>query len=444
MSTRIYNFLASVRLAIVLFIALAVTAIFGTVIQQGLPAAHYEQLYSPRLFSLFHALDLFDMYHSWWFMCLLGLLAVNITLCTVRQTPPVIRQVFPRTVKGDASFFTPSRTILTVGSTGDQAALDREIRRILKARVAEPRQTGEERERFFFAERGRWSRLGMLLVHFSILLILGGGLIGTIYGFNGEMTIIEGEQASRITVAGREEPVTLGFDLRCDDFTVDFYPNGMPKKFKTDLTVIEKGERVLSHALIVNDPLFYRGLRFYQATYGIASASDFEIALTDGRTGREERVRLTPMQKVPLPDSDAFFAVARFTRDYKGFGPAVLGVFITPDRPHEIFWLPYRDSHHTYRAGDFTFSFVDFNRQYYSGIQVTKDPGSLVVHAGFILILLGLAAGIFFSHKRAAVRVIEKGDTVEITVAATANKNRRSFEESLLKAFETLGARTER
>ncbi len=62
----------------------------------------------------------------------------------------------------------------------------------------------------------------------------------------------------------------LGFSVRCDDFEVEFYENSqMPREYKSWLTVIEDGKEVMRKAIEVNDPLTYKGITFYQASYGM-------------------------------------------------------------------------------------------------------------------------------------------------------------------------------
>jgi len=57
--------------------------------------------------------------------------------------------------------------------------------------------------------------------------------------------------------------------VRCDRFEISFYKGGgRPKEFVSELTVIENGQEVMQKTIEVNDPLFYKGLTFYQSSYG--------------------------------------------------------------------------------------------------------------------------------------------------------------------------------
>src|SRR3989304_2976132 len=69
-ATRIWNFLISLKLAIWMIILLAVTSILGTVIEQNQPMEKYLQEYGEGTIRVMSGLQLFDMYHSWWFSLL--------------------------------------------------------------------------------------------------------------------------------------------------------------------------------------------------------------------------------------------------------------------------------------------------------------------------------------------------------------------------------------
>jgi len=426
----IYKFFSSVKLAIFLFLALAITSVFGTIIQQGLPIERYEALYGPRVFSVLKFFNIFDMYHSWWFVLLLVLLSVNTIACTIRQIPRVVRSIFPGKDGIDDGVFVSSQIRKTVQCHRSLPCLERKAVSLLKS-FGSPRDRIEKDSKvYFFTEKGRWSKAGGVLIHFSILFILGGGLIGAVWGFNGQMSIVEGETADKVVLFNGSGAKKLDFDVRCDNFKVDFYETGQPKEYRTDLTILKNGKEIIFRAIRVNHPMFYDGLKFCQATYGIAAADNFQIAARNIKSGEEAVLTLNMMKKVSLPGSVSSFALARFIPDYRGGGPAVLGVFIKPGSDHEIFWL-FKD----YRQvkNGFSFMFRDFDRDYYTGLQISRDPGVPAVWIGCILILIGLVLSLFLTHTRVWLRISEAEDGCEVKIAASVGKDKNSLEEKLEK-----------
>lgn len=436
MLLKIYKTLASAKLTLFLFLTLAVSSIFGTLVQQGLPRERYAEVYGPGPASLIEFFHISDLYHSWWFVGLLLLLALNITVCTARRIPALFRQIRSRDRNGGDDIFRSAPITRTLACSGKVDEIEQKARTLLRSLAGKPVHAARDGKSYLFAERGRYTRLGMVAIHASILLILAGGLIGSIWGFSGQMRINEGASSNTVALYGGETR-TLPVALACDDFSVTFYENGMPREYRSDVTIFEGGKKVLSATIRVNEPLKYKGLKFCQATYGIAEASGFTVVMREAATGKENPVSLELMKKVPVPGTEAFFAAARFAPDFQGRGPALLGVLLQPGTPHDIFWIP-RDQ--PVKRGGHIFAFTDFTARFYTGLQVGSDPGVPLVWAGFLLILAGFAAVFLGAHRRVWMRITPSAEGGEVLIAADPGKNRKGFEERLDKAFRTMCA----
>lgn len=429
-AVKLYRFFSSVKLAVFLFLTLAVASAAGTIIQQGLPIEKYEAFYNPRVFAILKFFDLFDMYHSWWFTLLLVLLSINIVVCTTKQIPRMIKLIFRGKVPIDDGIFASARIKKTFQSHRRLSYLEREAESLLKSLGSLRTKIEKDNKIYFVAEKGSWFRMGGILIHFSILFVLGGGLIGAICGFDGRMNIVEGETSDKIVLFNGNGSKKLDFDVRCDGFKVDYYDTGQPKEYRTDLTILKKGEEVISRSIMVNHPMFYDGLKFCQATYGIADAHNFQVVVCNIKSGEESILTLNMMEETPLPGSGSSFVLARFVPDYRGRGPAVVGVFLEPGKAHEIFLLV---KNYQERMDDFTFRFMDFDRRYYTGIQVSRDPGVPVVWTGCILIMIGFALSLFLAPARVWLRISEAEGGYEVKVAANAGNGSRSLEEKMEK-----------
>ena len=92
-SREVVDFFASIKLAMFLFIELAMTATIGTVIQQGERPETYVQEYGEEAYRWFLRLGFTDVYHTWWFTSLLGLLCVNSLTCFHKRFPSVWRSM---------------------------------------------------------------------------------------------------------------------------------------------------------------------------------------------------------------------------------------------------------------------------------------------------------------------------------------------------------------
>src|SRR3990170_7225028 len=157
---RIWNFLISKKLAIWNLILLAVTSIMGTVIQQNQPPEKYRQVYEDWAYNLMDRINLFDMYHSWWFLLLLCLFTLNLTCCTMDRLPRVIRTVRkPRLVLDDAM----EKSLPLAErwkSKGDIPRRTEEYKATLARVFAAPRVTEADGVVHLYAEKGVSSRFG--------------------------------------------------------------------------------------------------------------------------------------------------------------------------------------------------------------------------------------------------------------------------------------------
>ena len=89
----IWDLFASVKLTVVVLILLAATSVVGTLIPQNADPVAYVRAYGEFVYRLLEVIDIFDMYHSWWFQTLIGILTVNITVCTIKRWPVIWKLV---------------------------------------------------------------------------------------------------------------------------------------------------------------------------------------------------------------------------------------------------------------------------------------------------------------------------------------------------------------
>jgi len=272
-----------------------------------------------------------------------------------------------------------------------------------------------------------------------VLLILIGGLVGSFFGFEGYVNIAEGEQINTITLRKSMSPLTLGFEVRCDKFTVDFYESGAPKEYRSDLSFIVNGKEVEKRSALVNHPVQFRGMTFYQANYGSVPGKKVKLKILRQTSQPENTtIEIEKGNSKLLPGNEGQFRVVDLKGDFMRIGPAAL-IAIQPNEGKEIrFWV-FKD-HETIKERfpgllhrfpklnpssfkPYTFFLDEFKTRYYTGLQVNKDPGVSIVWAGFFLIVAGFIVTFFVSHRSIWVRVLSNNGETGISVAGTSNKN---------------------
>jgi cytochrome c biogenesis protein len=422
----IWSFFASVKLALFVLFLLAIASVIGTVIPQNSPPDVYVKEFGENMARLFQLLDISDMYNSWWFVSLLIMLALNLTICTIERLPNVWRLVVQDNLTTDIDRLAkmrPSQEILTSLSPEEAASRARAglAENGWKAKVA-PRDSGI----LLFAQKGPWTRLGVYMVHTSILVIFSGAMIGSHFGYKGFVMIPETRSIDTINSFSNEEPIKLGFAVLCKRFTLTHYANGAPKEFRSDLAILEDGKEVLTKSIVVNDPVSYKGHTFYQSSY--QSYKKFLVSLTDNQTKLAELFLIEPGKEIKWPGEDVSFGIInremtetplRFK--YKIWFKDSTGVA-------EPFWITDGDTTTVKRDGkDYTFALKEF---FATGLQVTKDPGVWYVYIGCTLMLLGLMVAFFLSHRRIWVYIKKEGDKTSVLISGNTNKNRPAFEKN--------------
>ncbi len=426
---HIWDFFCSLKLTIFTLLALSVTSIIGTVLQQGKPAEEYIREYGQANYELFKKLHFIDMYNSWWFVALLGLFSVNLICCSIKNFPRVWKFVTqPLLVAGDGTFKNSANKAQFTSKESAKSLAPR-LSEVLKSAFAKPTLTDVDGSLNLFAQKGIYSRFGAYMTHLSILVIMAGAMIGTIWGYKAYVNVVEGTQTSQVWPRNGSQPIDLGFSVRCDDFDVTYYAGTTrPRDYTSDLVVIENGQEVLKKTIEVNDPLTYKGITFYQSSYGPAGNGSFEIEVTDNKSKEKLAVNSAKGQKNALPNG-FFFSVDDFTTSYDSFGPAAKLSVVDPDgtRRSPFIILQNHPEFDERRGGDFSFALKGFKEPQYTGLQVAKDPGVWTVWVGCFLMIFGSMSAFFFSHRRIWIRISEENGKTQVQLAASAHRNQAAF-----------------
>ncbi|MCW8860272.1 MAG: cytochrome c biogenesis protein ResB [Deltaproteobacteria bacterium] len=438
---RTWDFLCSLKLTIVLLLLLALTSIIGTLIQQNAPAADYIREYGQANYELFKKLQFTDMYSSSWFIGILALFSVNLICCSIKNFPRVWKFFKePLLVAGPGTFKGSTNTAEFSSKDSKQEVADR-VSTLLKKEIGKPRLTEKEGKLYLFAQKGIYSRLGPYITHLSILIVMAGAIIGNIWGYKAYVNIVEGSSIDQVLSRNGTVPIDLGFTVRCDDFDVSYYPNSnRPKDYNSDLVILENGQEMARKRIEVNHPLTYKGITFYQSSYGPAGSAFFKVKATENASGETVEVKAQQGQNVPLPNGYSF-AVTNFTENDRNFGPAMQMRIKTPDGKNGAPFVVWQNfpQFDVKRGGVFNFALLGFEQPQFTGLQVAKDPGVNIVWLGCFLMVFGSLSAFFFSHKRVWVCLEEDGKKTKVLLAGNAHRNQPGF--SL--AFEELQEKVE-
>jgi cytochrome c biogenesis protein len=379
------------------------------------------------------------MYHSWWFILLLCLLTANLVACSIKRLPHIWKIITqPVTVLSDGLEKSLANLVVFKNS-GEPAAVRDQAVAFLKTEFAEPVVSESDGAWHLFVQKAPWCRLSVYFVHLSIIVIFIGALVGSLFGFKGYVNIPEGESVSKVVLRSEKE-LDLGFSLRLEQFSVAKYPNGAPKEFKSILTVLENGKPVPDYTnarVIVNDPLTYKGITFYQSSYGNAGNYFFTVSDLNGKN--PVPLTIAGQSSVNLPDGSSMHVIEA-TQDVSQFakglsGPAAQLEVHAPNGKTESFVVyanhPELNDQRAQQNGvGPVIHYKGAEERMYTGLQVAKDPGVEIVWLGCLLMVIGIYVAFFMSHRRIWVR-IQNGT---VTVGGNASKNQGAFQQT----FEVL------
>jgi cytochrome c biogenesis protein len=435
----LWEALASLRLSIGLLILLAVASIFGTVIPQNSSPEEYLQFYKISTYKILKILGFLDMYHTGWFVFLLALLSLNLIICSLKRFRVTWKAFFQ---PGGAREDDPWKAQLAKGKFFTKEPPEQCLSRcqeVVSRFFKKPKVLEKAAAYQLFAEKQKASRLGVYCIHLSVLVILGGSLIGSFLGFRGNMNILEGQVESRVAIRGQSRPEPLGFSLQLEKFTVTFYPSGAPQEFKSVVTILEGGQKVRTESVRVNHPLTYKGVSFYQANYGVEGLKKVSLAVKDRETGQEWALPAPLKARVAIPGSSVSFILKDFVPDMQGLGPALQAALISAEGSSESFWiLKNHPGMGEKRPSRYEFRIQEIEPLYYSGLQVTRDPGVWVVWIGCFLMIGGFYLTFFMSHRRLWVRLTGKDDGTVVEIGGSSHKDRMGFDKEMGRIEQAL------
>ena len=439
---KIVKFFASLKLTLFLLFALALTSIIGTLIPQGLNKSQYAQHFSPLVFKIFDTLNLFDMYHSWWFITLLALLIINLIFCSLKHYKVTIKRIYDKNIVLTKDV---EKTIILKNSfTVPKKKFSlKKIEDFIKKHLGTEKylKTEKDNEIHYFISKFRYSNFGYYVVHLSLIIISIGAIIGGIWGFKGMVNIMEGDTVNKIMLRSMKV-YPLSFKIKCLDFDIKFYPDGTPKEYKSLVEIID-GAKKFKREIKVNHPLTYKGITFYQASYGVVG-QEVEVKVYNRMDNKLTFHNFVTLKTPVTLDNQTKFVVMNYSNNFQGFGPAAQVVVINNNmhthfnsKPFIIF-KNFPDFDLKHREGKYYFVLGDANFKYYTGLQVTKDPGVWLVWFGCFLMIIGFFIAFFLINKKYWIRIKFENNKVNITFAGSCRKNRIGFEKEYYEKLEKI------
>ena len=409
-----------------------------------------QRAYSPQVLRLLDAVKLTDVFHAWWFVLLLSLVSLSIIAASIQRFPNAWR-FFSRPYKSPDETFRkalPGHVLIPIKD--EETALS-VAERVLHKEVSSRSGLCARTTFLSSASATAFLRLAVYIVHASLLLIFLGGIVDALYGWRGFVTLTRGQQSSQVQPQNGTTR-TLPFAVRCDGAGQENYADGSPKRWWSDLAVVKDGQVILRKQIVVNEPLVYRGVRFYQASYGSTGKLDKMVLTATARAGQDPKDLAIGLNETLPLDADTTVRLAEFIPDYVVQDGQVYARSNDLENPaaHLVveskksgqavnFWLPPIPGVEQNASSPYTFQGKDLKMAYFTGLEVSHEPGQWSVWAGVIVMGFGLALVFYFVHKRVwVVPVRDARGQLKLWIGGTANKNKDAFEQRFRELVEQI------
>lgn len=416
---RVVGWISDLRVAIVLLLVIAITSGVGTAIPQREPADLYHRLYDPQPWlGLLNgdgvlALQLDHVYSSGWFLGLLAWLALALLLCSWRRQWPALQAALRWIDYSTPRQLSKLSVAETFTTDTPKASLD-QLAGLLQ-RQGWQIQRHDDR---LAARKGLLGRVGPLLVHAGMVVLMLGAAWGALGGQRAEQYLAPGRSLELMDSRGSSQ-----LTLALDHFSIQRDPAGRPEQFTSQLRILEgdgSGGSLLKQAEIsVNHPLRFQGVTLYQADWALAT-----ISLQLGKSPLLE----LPLQSFPQLGEQIWGIVLPTRPD--GSEPVLLSLG-SEQGPVEIYGTDGISLARLAPGG----AAVEVKGLPIrvesvlpaSGILLKRDPGVPLVYAGFAIALAGGGLSLLATRQLWAIAEQPAGQAGQLHVAGLCNRNLTGF-----------------
>jgi cytochrome c biogenesis protein len=264
--------LGNLKLAIILLLILAIFSAFGTVIEQNQTSSFYENNYpnSSPLFGFINSNLIFffglnNIYQTWWFTGFIILLGTSLFSCTLSRQIPSLKMARLW------QFYTKDKSLKKIG-------FNFSLEKTSLSKLAFILKAGEynviQKRGFLYAYKGLPGKIGPIIVHVSLIIILLGSLLGNLSGFVSQELVPLGGifHIQNIVNSGPLSYIPQDFEGYVKDFKIAYNDEGSIDQFYSDLVILDyQGNEIKKKTIYVNEPLRYKGIVFYQTDWNINS-----------------------------------------------------------------------------------------------------------------------------------------------------------------------------
>ena len=269
MKIKIFRYLADLRFAIFILLMISICSIIGTIIEQDQSIEIYKLNY-PITNKLFGFLSWetiiqcgFDhVYKTWWFICLIIIFGTSLSTCTFLQQLPTIK------IARRCQFIRTSETFKRLKIS---TVLTKKNFTKIIANIKLGNYSLFQQKNLLYCYKGLTGRIAPIIVHFSMILVLLGTIIGSIGGFKSQEIVPKTESFHIQNIFNNGQLTNIpNISGRVNDFWITYTPQKTVSQFYSDISILDtKGNEIKRQTSSVNSPAIYNGIYFYQTDWNL-------------------------------------------------------------------------------------------------------------------------------------------------------------------------------
>ena len=269
MRQKFFRVLADLRFSIFILLIISFCSILGTVIEQDQSIETYKMNY-PLTTPVFGFLTwdriiqfgLDHLYKTWWFFLLIFLFGSSLILCSFLQQLPSLK------VARRCQFFRTTNQFyrLKMSTILDYFSFNK-----ILWRIKESKYSIFQQRNIIYCYKGLIGRVAPIIVHFSMILVLVGTLIGSLFGFKAQEIIPKTEifHIQNILNTGQLSIIPKT-SARINDFWITYSKTKTISQFYSDISILDnRGNEKDRKTVSVNYPLVSDGVYYYQTDWNL-------------------------------------------------------------------------------------------------------------------------------------------------------------------------------
>jgi cytochrome c biogenesis protein len=269
MKQKVFRLLADLRFSIFILLLMSFVSILGTIIEQDQSIETYKLNY-PLIKPVFGFLtwdriiqfELDHVYKTWWFFLLIFLFGLSLILCSFLQQLPSLK------IARRCQFFRTTKQFyrLKISTILNNFSLNKILSRIKKNKYSIFQQ-----KNIIYCYKGLIGRIAPIIVHFSMILVLVGTIISSLFGFKAQEIVPKTEifHIQNILTNGQLTLIPKT-SLRINDFWITYTKNKTISQFYSDISILNnQGNETDRKTISVNYPLIHKGVYYYQTDWNL-------------------------------------------------------------------------------------------------------------------------------------------------------------------------------